>query len=536
MCIKGDRTFVLFLTKQKTNNKRKEREMKTRYVLLTALSALLVGAGANAEEAQVASSLKVATQAYTDSHLRGKDIAEPSQSDANKVVVYDGSKFGYTDKGAVMPNGTAPDQMLKWDATNSKWVAATGLSAGEAIEIKEDGSINVKYDDKAVILDDDENLTVPTFTGADSRNIVDGGHHGEPGLVPFAESKTDWGKWLGSDGKWHYIKGKDGLTEGSYNAQSGAYEIGLNLAGVIDTDTLEIDDNGKLTAIQADPYTAGDGIDITTDNEVSVVADSVAPTNALTVSENGVDVLFDNITLKRNAQKGLYVNIDNDTITQDSETGLLKAKQVDAYTKSETDALLNEKTDLTDFSSLQSAFNTHATDTDVHITSAERQKWDGKLDANTAITAATDNSVVKYDKNGLVVSGEKAYTAAQVDEALDGKADKATTLAGYGITDAYTKSESDSRFDEIGAAKAVQGSTDTTVAGLESNVGDITTLTTNSKNSTVAAINELKTAADSKITNPSKCAVGHKCALVQTVDASGNATEAWVDLTNPYTL
>ena len=37
-------------------------------------------------------------------------------------------------------------------------------------------------------------------------------------------------------------------------------------------------------------------------------------------------------------------------------------------------------------------------------------------------------------------------------QSLDGYAKKATTLAGYGITDAYTKTESDSKYDAKGAA------------------------------------------------------------------------------------
>ena len=54
-------------------------------------------------------------------------------------------------------------------------------------------------------------------------------------------------------------------------------------------------------------------------------------------------------------------------------------------------------------------FNTHATDSTIHITEDERNTW-----------------------NNL--------------------APKATTLEGYGITDAYTKTESDNRYDSLGAA------------------------------------------------------------------------------------
>lgn len=44
-----------------------------------------------------------------------------------------------------------------------------------------------------------------------------------------------------------------------------------------------------------------------------------------------------------------------------------------------------------------------------------------------------------------------AYTKTQVDDLLEGKADLASTLAGYGITNAYTKTEVDDLLSEIGS-------------------------------------------------------------------------------------
>ena len=44
-----------------------------------------------------------------------------------------------------------------------------------------------------------------------------------------------------------------------------------------------------------------------------------------------------------------------------------------------------------------------------------------------------------------------AYTKTEIDLALGGKADDATTLAGYNITDAYTKTESDNTFESKNA-------------------------------------------------------------------------------------
>lgn len=53
-------------------------------------------------------------------------------------------------------------------------------------------------------------------------------------------------------------------------------------------------------------------------------------------------------------------------------------------------------------------------------------------------------AVAKTEAQSLVTAHETA-----VETALDGKADKATTLEGYGITDAYTKTELDGKFTTI---------------------------------------------------------------------------------------
>lgn len=56
-------------------------------------------------------------------------------------------------------------------------------------------------------------------------------------------------------------------------------------------------------------------------------------------------------------------------------------------------------------------------------------------------------------KNGLMSATDKVKlealpTNADLTNALNGKADKATTLSGYGITDAYTKTEADNLLDD----------------------------------------------------------------------------------------
>ncbi|UHH28285.1 hypothetical protein LUW10_20725 [Pseudomonas veronii] len=61
----------------------------------------------------------------------------------------------------------------------------------------------------------------------------------------------------------------------------------------------------------------------------------------------------------------------------------------------------------------------------------------------------TDATVIRLAIPATTLSGygiSDAYTKSQVDTSLSSKANSATTLSGYGITDAYTKAQSNSTF------------------------------------------------------------------------------------------
>lgn len=94
----------------------------------------------------------------------------------------------------------------------------------------------------------------------------------------------------------------------------------------------------------------------------------------------------------------------------------------DVYTKPEVDALLDEKADKTDT-----------------YTKAETNSLlDDKADKSTTYTKTEVDNALSLKANSADV-----YTKTEADNLLYNKADKATTLAGYGITDAYTKTETD---------------------------------------------------------------------------------------------
>ena len=95
-----------------------------------------------------------------------------------------------------------------------------------------------------------------------------------------------------------------------------------------------------------------------------------------------------------------------------------------------------------------------------------------KITGLGAPTEEADAVTKKYadDANALKANASDVYTKTEIDDKgfltehqdISGKADKADTLAGYGITDAYTKTQTDSAIDAKIVNKADKA---TTLAG-----------------------------------------------------------------------
>lgn len=122
------------------------------------------------------------------------------------------------------------------------------------------------------------------------------------------------------------------------------------------------------------------------------------------------------------------------------------------YNKTEVDSLLKVKLDTT------TASSTYATKTE--LTTKQNTLTETQLNAvNSGITS---EKITIYDN----------YATA-----IESKADKATTLSGYGITDAYTKTESDERYatkaQGTKADTAVQPSTLSTELAKKQNLAEI---------------------------------------------------------------
>lgn len=110
-----------------------------------------------------------------------------------------------------------------------------------------------------------------------------------------------------------------------------------------------------------------------------------------------------------------------------------------------------------DLDALEVSVAAKASNTDLQAVSAQ-------VDVNTAAIGTKATQADMTALSGKVEANTSAIAAANA--AIAGKADKATTLAGYGITDAYTKTETNSAIDaKIATAnEALQAAIDAKVA------------------------------------------------------------------------
>lgn len=209
--------------------------------------------------------------------------------------------------------------------------------------------------------------------------------------------------------------------------------------------------------------------------------------NFLDVDDATTDQLSEVLTLINNNKGTLdsitssKVNVSDivDNLTTSSETKVLSAKQGVAL-KALIDALqevVNGKADtvhshtISDVTNLQSTLNEkasktsldgHTGDTVAHISAGERTKWNeakAHADSDHAPVEAQANVIESIKVNGTAqtITGKAVNITVPTNNnqltngagyitssAIANKADKATTLSGYGIADAYTKTEMDS--------------------------------------------------------------------------------------------
>lgn len=171
-----------------------------------------------------------------------------------------------------------------------------------------------------------------------------------------------------------------------------------------------------------------------------------------------------------------------------------------------------------------------------NITQLDTKKLDKDL-ANS--TFATKDAL-----NGLAATVNNKVDESVVETALDGKADKADTLAGYGITDAYTKGDVDNKLNEkadaaklADYAKSADVYTKTDADGKFATSAALDTAKTDLEGKITTAKNELdgKIAANTTKINANETAINQlntKAATTETTltDLSGRMAAAESDI------
>lgn len=186
----------------------------------------------------------------------------------------------------------------------------------------------------------------------------------------------------------------------------------------------------------------------------------------------------------------------------------LYALKADVYNKTQIDSKVTEiygsigseeSSRIAGDENLQVQINSKANSSDVysktHIDNALATKADksttytkSEVDASLATKA---NSADVYGKNEVYTKSEtdaainahtpdlsNYYTKSETDTALSGKADTATTLAGYGITDAYTKTAVDTALSGKADASTTYSKTEVdTALSAKANSADVYTKT-----------------------------------------------------------
>ena len=217
-------------------------------------------------------------------------------------------------------------------------------------------------------------------------------------------------------------------------------------------------------------------------------------TNAYTKTEvdGKVSDLTSQLGTANEAIEGLETSIEGKA---DKSTTLAGYGITDAYTKTQTDGFLAGKADTTVVNGKADKSTTLAgygiedaytkTEVDAKVSSVYKYKGSVANEAalpqedqvtgdvynveDTGMNVAWDGT--KWDKLGSTVdlsaymTTETANSTFATITTVNGKADKATSLSGYGITDAYTKTEADTAFmnsEEVESAITAKGYATTT--------------------------------------------------------------------------
>ena len=179
--------------------------------------------------------------------------------------------------------------------------------------------------------------------------------------------------------------------------------------------------------------------------------------------------------------------------------------------------LTNSDTDYPSTSAVTAALATKANVDDVPTTVAE-------------LTDASDYVTTDGLSGAISTATENMVTDTELTDALAGKADKATTLAGYGITDAYTTAQIDEKLEDV-AVGGMEGM-EQVLAGKQdvSNLVQVVSEADTTKYPSGAAVyKELETKANASELDTLEQTVGQ---LDTTINAEGTGLADQIEAAN----
>lgn len=289
------------------------------------------------------------------------------------------------------------------DATIALTLANSGVTAGSYNKV----TVNAKG-----LITSGENVVY-------SVEDIDGLEEALAAKANAATMTTELGKKADKTSLNDYYKKTETYTQTEIDAKINAKD---SLPAQTNNGGKFLTTNGT-TASWADVYTEAE-IDAKLKNINDTVATKAAQSdlNTLsgTVSGHTTSINSINTTLGTKANAA-------DVYTKNATDGLLdaKANASEVYTMTQTDNLLSAKADTADLGSLAGKSAVAKTDLATALSS--------ELDAKATTASVNSSLELKADKTALQT----------LSNTVSGKADKATTLSGYGITNAYTKTEVD---------------------------------------------------------------------------------------------
>lgn len=275
-----------------------------------------------------------------------------------------------------------------------------------------------------------------------------------------------------------------GVTRRSLLASLMALSLlcgGLGVATAADG-TVHVEDIAS-TATSKEVYTA---------DKVDSLLNDYGKKTDVEANQNNIATLQNTTTDQGNKIATNTTDIANNKVAINTLDGKLsnltttvngKADAANVYTRTEADAKLDLKANATDVYTKADVNTELAKKADKTYVDTEVGKKANKAttlagydigDAYTKaeVDTAVANAVTTAGNNVNAKLADYAKTA-DVNNALKGKADKATTLAGYGITDAYTKSDVAKRLNEK-ADKTDLTKAQTAIDGLNAKTTKIT--------------------------------------------------------------